>query len=160
MNPVATFEKVSFEQYKKDNPYASYEDWEHIKLPTRSTSGSAGYDFYVPYQPANPIGDDPVKICTGIRCKIEPGWVLVLVPRSGLGFKYGMRLVNTVGVIDQDYYSADNEGHIMAKVSAADPFWLHQDDRFMQGIFLPYGITTDDQPLSDTRSGGFGSTGK
>lgn len=160
MQTIATFEKVSFEQYKKDRPNCSYEEWESIKQPTRSTAGSAGYDFYIPYQPTNPIGDDPVTFCTGIRCKIEPGWVLILVPRSGLGFKHGMRLVNTVGVIDQDYYTADNEGHIMAKISASEPFWLHQDDRFMQGIFLPYGLATGDAPLSDIRSGGFGSTGK
>lgn len=160
MQSIASFEKVSFEQYKKDRPEASYEEWECIKLPVRSTAGSAGYDFFIPYQPTSPIGDDPVKLSTGIRCKIEPGWVLILVPRSGLGFKHGMRLVNTVGVIDQDYYYADNEGHIMAKISASDPFWLHQDDRFMQGIFLPYGVAAQDAPLSNERTGGFGSTGK
>ena len=81
------------------------------------------------------------------------------VPRSGLGFKYGCRLVNTCGIIDEDYYYADNEGHIMAKITCDKGFKLASGDRFMQGIFVPYAVTADDDPIASERTGGFGSTG-
>lgn len=164
MNRIATFEKVSFEQYVKGCTSCGYwnsmsaleEQWEAIKLPTRATSGSAGYDFYMPYERA--VNKFPVTIPTGIRCKIEPGWVLVCCPKSGLGFKYKMELDNTLGIIDSDYYFSDNEGHIMAKFRTETPTILQRGQKFMQGLFLPYGITTDDE-CDGVRNGGFGSTG-
>lgn len=164
MQRVAKFEKVSFEQYKRDcakqgqiqEDEVLRKEWEAIKLPTRATSGSAGYDFYSPWSFSVTRG--AVHIPTGIRCKIEPGWFLMCCPKSGLGFKYRMRLANTVGVIDSDYYNSDNEGHIQAKFSSYTPFEVVRGQKFMQGIFVPYGVTEDDD-ANDIRSGGFGSTG-
>lgn len=166
MERVAIFEKVSFEQYledaRKSGAITESDDelraeWEAIKLPTRSTSGSAGYDFFMP-MPSVKCHDRPVVIHTGIRCKIKDGWVLVALPRSGMGFNYNMRLENTAGVIDADYYNADNEGHIALKISSRYEFKIKQDDKFAQGIFLPFGITEDDE-ADGVRTGGFGSTG-
>ena len=165
MNQIATFEKVSFEQYLTDRRAmadcssipAVRQEWENIKLPLRATSGSAGYDFFLPMPVC--FSRQAVTLPTGIRCKIEPGWFLLCCPKSGLGFKYRMRLANTVGIVDADYYYSTNEGHIMARVSAKEPFHLAAGDKFMQGIFLPYGITTDDAATA-IRNGGFGSTGK
>ena len=175
MNQVATFEKVSFEQYQQslvdlgqinpDNPdfeeekWAIHAEWRRIKLPTRASAGSAGYDFYLPC-PTAFLGGQSATVPTGIRCKIEPGWMLALFPRSGLGFKHGMRLKNTVGIIDSDYYDASNEGHIMAKVDVDRGFNGEEGDRFMQGVFIPHGVTTDDKPVLNDRIGGFGSTGR
>lgn len=165
MNEIATFEKVSLEQYMKDRRAAGgasetdeqlREEWLEIELPKRSTSGSAGYDFYMPHHRL--IDVDPEVIATGIRVKIEPGWFLMLVPRSGLGFKHGFKLSNTAGIIDSDYYNAVNEGHIMAKASANYAIDLNIGDRFMQGIFLPYGVVANDNS-GGNRVGGFGSTG-
>lgn len=164
MNRIATFEKVSLDQFVADCIACGYwngvsqleEYWNNIQLPTRATSGSAGYDFYMPYKHA--VNQFPIKIPTGIRCKIEPGWVLVCCPKSGLGFKYKMELDNTLGIIDSDYYFSDNEGHIMAKFRTETPTILNQGQKFMQGIFLPFGITTDDN-CDGVRNGGFGSTG-
>lgn len=168
MQRVAKFEKVSFEQYKRDCAKQGWiqddevlrKEWESIKLPTRATSGSAGYDFYAPFS-FGTHGDlsEPIHIITGIRCEIEPGWFLMCCPKSGLGFKYGMQLSNTVGIIDSDYYASDNEGHIHAKIISDIPFLIGNGEKFMQGIFLPYGITTDDN-ASRVRNGGFGSTGR
>ena len=88
--------------------------YEGIKLPVRATSGSAGYDFFAPFDfilaPSQTI-----KIPTGIRCEIDEGWVLKIYPRSGLGFKFRLQLNNTVGIIDSDYFYSDNEGHIFIK---------------------------------------------
>lgn len=85
-------------------------------------------------------------------------WVLMLFPRSSLGFKYQMRIVNTVPVIDSDYYNSDNEGHIMLKITTEKELHVEAGDKIIQGVFLPYGITEDDE-VAAIRNGGIGSTG-
>ena len=98
---------------------------------------------------------------TGIRARIADGWVLCLFPRSGLGFKYRLQLNNTVGVIDSDYYRSDNEGHIFCKITndsrEGKTLSVKAGEGFVQGIFLPFGITEDDAS-TEKRNGGFGST--
>lgn len=168
-NRISRFKKVSFEQFKKDmidtfdNMYSEEEIkeiYDGIKLPKRATTGSAGYDFYTPI-PFSLEPNHTIKIPTGIRCIMEYEWVLKLFPRSGLGFKYRLQLNNTVGIIDSDYYYSDNEGHIMAKITndsnEGKVAHLKEGDGFIQGIFLEYGITVDDD-ADGVRNGGFGST--
>lgn len=167
MRRIAQFEKVSFEQYKKDmrDTYDILTDediqdaYDNIKLPQRATKDSAGYDFYAPLSFAlSP--HSTIKIPTGIRCKMKSGWVLKCYPRSGLGFKYRLQLNNTVGIIDGDYYNSDNEGHIFAKLTNANDEKIvnvKSGEGFMQGIFVEYGITYDDE-AAGIRNGGFGST--
>lgn len=130
--------------------------WENIKLPTRSTKGSAGYDFYLPDN-TRFSGDWYQYIPTGIRCKIDPGYVLMLYPRSSWGFKHNFNLANTTGIIDSDYYDSKNEGHIIIKAFASK-FSAEAGTRFVQGIFLPYYLAEEDE-VNNERTGGFGSTG-
>ena len=107
---VGNFEKVSFaifEQSLKDlGEYTSKDDafaiWEDIRLPERSTAGSAGYDIRSPLKTTLPSNGVGVVIPTGIRVKIRDGWVFTVCPRSGLGFKYGVTLQNTCGIIDAE----------------------------------------------------------
>ena len=174
---VARFEKVSFEQFKVafNDLLANYKNnisdnvavaddglrklYDRIELPIRATFGSAGYDFRTPVNCNLAVGQT-IVIPTGIRCKIQNNYMLQLYPRSGLGFKHGMELVNTVGIIDADYYDANNEGHIMIKIKPTlKDLQLKIGDKFAQGIFIPYGITKDDD-AHGVRSGGIGSTGK
>ena len=173
---ISKFEKVSFNQWKNDflsgdfkDMYSRFPDselkkiYDAIKLPERSTSGSAGYDFFL----SLPVLDIPmnssVTIPTGIRCKIDEGWVLKVYPRSGHGFKYGVHLANTVGIIDADYYGANNEGHIHIKLVndglLKKQIELIQGDAFCQGVFVPFGTTVDDKAYAK-RTGGLGSTDK
>lgn len=170
MRKIAKFEKVSEKQFldaaKGDFPQYSEEElkeiYQQIKLPKRATKGSAGYDFYTPF-PITLKPGEGVKIPTGIRAQMEEDWVLKLYPRSGLGFKFRLQLNNTVGIIDSDYYYSDNEGHIMAKImndSREEKIVeVAAGTGFMQGIFLEYGITVDDD-ADGIRNGGFGSTTK
>jgi len=154
MNKIALFEKVSEEEFIKSGG----KNYNKIVLPKRATEGSAGYDFYSSYDiEIKPLSD--CLIPTGIRVKIENGWVLCIFPRSGLGFKYGLSLKNTIGVIDADYYYSDNEGHIMIKLhnNSTDDIFIPSGKAFAQGIFFPFGITEDDN-VSEKRKGGFGST--
>ncbi len=164
MKRIAKFEKVSKEQFKKDwDMHGDAEAvYEGIRLPQRATSGSAGYDFYAPLDFALAPGES-IKIPTGVRVRIDEGWVLKIYPRSGLGFKYRLQLNNTVGIIDSDYYYSDNEGHMFIKVTndskEGKTVSLKKGEGFAQGIFLEYGITVDDD-AQGIRNGGFGSTTK
>ena len=163
---VATFKKISFEQFRKDFDKATNnmydieqvrKYYDEIKLPKRSTASSAGYDFYCPTTFMVNV-DKPTLIPTGICCEMRNDYVLMLHIRSSLGFKYGTTLRNGTGIIDADYINADNEGHIMAKLVTEEPLVINQGDRFMQGLFTQYGITVDDE-AEGSRMGGFGSTG-
>lgn len=134
--------------------------YNNITLPTRGSTGSAGYDFVSPFNVV--IGEDnpTVVMPTGIRVLLPTDCFLMIVPRSGLGFKYGISLANTMGVIDSDYFYSDNSGHIMAKfVKGFRDLSLHAGDRMMQGIIVKY-LTTVNDSVSATRNGGFGSTGQ
>jgi dUTP pyrophosphatase len=138
------------------------EIYEGIMLPKRATTGSAGYDFYSPLSFSLRPGEE-IKIPTGIRVRIEEGWVLKCYPRSGLGFKYRLQMNNTVGIIDSDYYYSDNEGHIFCKLTndskEGKSVTIEKGMGFMQGIFVEYGITMDDD-VETARNGGLGSTTK
>ncbi|MBR3588271.1 MAG: deoxyuridine 5'-triphosphate nucleotidohydrolase [Clostridia bacterium] len=165
MQRIAKFEKVSFDEFRKafDLPENEIKEiYDNIKIPVRATEGSAGYDFSTPVDFELKSGET-VKIPTGIRARIDNGWVLAVFPRSGLGFKFRLQLDNTVGIIDADYYNSDNEGHIFIKVtncSFEDKIVsVKAGNGFAQGIFLPFGITEDDN-VTDVRNGGFGSTDK
>ncbi len=133
-----------------------------IKLPTRSTIGSAGYDFFAPND-FTLKAKESILIPTGIRVKIDEGWFLSILPKSGLGCKYRLQLDNTVGVIDSDYYYSDNQGHIMVKITNDSNenkvLGVKKGMSFCQGVFMAFGITSDDD-ASQIRNGGFGSTSK
>lgn len=151
------FTKVSRERFIADGGDESAYDG--IKLPVRATSGSAGYDFFAPSELSIPAGGT-VKVPTGIRCRMDNDRVLAIFPRSGLGFKYRLALDNTVGIIDADYFGAENEGHIMIKMTnnGTRDLVVEAGKGFAQGIFLKYYLTDDDS-VAASRTGGFGSTG-
>lgn len=169
---IGKFEKISIEQWEKDTAHLFTDNesgksfqsttlTDIIKLPTRATKGSAGYDI------VTPIGihlepKQSIKIPTGLKCMVDNGWFLGIFPKSGLGFKYSLRLGNSIGVIDEDYYNNENnEGHIWVKIqNDGDKIIdLERGKAFCQGIFLPYGITYDDETDGE-RKGGLGSTNK
>ena len=157
---IAKFTHVSEAQYAEAMQGRACLPLNEIALPKRATTGSAGYDFVSPLEVTVEPGETAL-IPTGIRAEMDPGWVLLLFPRSSLGFKYSLRLANTVGVIDSDYAFAKNEGHIMVKLRnpSENPVTIGRGERFCQGIFLPYGTAEEDGEFA-LRQGGFGSTGK
>ncbi len=168
MKKIAKFEKVSREQFVLgwmdafNTGIGMYDAYDEIKMPKRATKGSAGYDFYALKDVKLKPGET-ATMATGIRVKIDDGWVLKVYPRSGLGFKYRLQLNNTVGIIDSDYYYSDNEGHIFIKVTndscEGKTLIISKGDAFAQGVFVEYGITVDDD-ATEVRNGGFGSTSR
>ena len=169
MERIAKFEKVSRERFVADwldtfagDEVAASRIYETIKLPKRATKGSAGYDFYSPLTFTLQPGET-IKIPTGIRSSMREDYVLMVFPRSGLGFKYRLQLNNTVGIIDSDYFYSDNEGHIFIKLTndsnEGKVLEVAEGTGFAQGIFLQFGITEDDE-VTEIRNGGMGSTTK
>ena len=178
------FEKISREQWTKDlidlygleEPTKEhYEEinklYDNIVLPKRATRHSAGYDFFVSGDVLIPMEQSGV-IPSGVRwvCDNEEdkNKVLQIYPRSGIGFRTGVRLMNTVGIIDADYWEGDNEGHIMIKLY--NPMNLHSDptghlrvnngEAIVQGVIAEYYICDDEEEIVEERKGGIGSTDK
>ena len=138
---------------------AKYMDVE-FPMPERKTQFSAGYDISA----AEEVVLEPGKLVlvpTGVKAYMQTGEFLGLHIRSSMAVKKHLMLVNNVGIIDADYYEADNQGHIMCKItndSQTDKVMeLKAGQGFVQGIFLQFG-TTEDDDVRTQRTGGFGST--
>ena len=146
------FEKISFKQFAKDIK----EDkklYEEYKLPIRDSKATAGYDLFL----INDIEIKPneiIKIPTGLKAYFEEDEVLLIFLRSSMGFKYNIRLVNQVGIIDADYSNyKDNEGHIFIKIQneGNETVKLKAGEAIAQGIFIKYLTTESDNNLGIER---------
>ena len=166
------FEKVSFEEFSKGvnkhNSGLSEEEikvlYNNLKYPCRSTLHAGGYDFYTPYDFVIKPGETKV-VPTGFKVHMNGDEVFNLFVRSGTGFKYNVRLSNQIGIIDADYYdNVNNEGHMFVSfTNHGDKEWVNkvsEDSKIVQGLFMRYYKTVDDNNLNKVREGGFGSTSK
>lgn len=141
---------------------AVYQD-KGLSLPIRSTQSAAGYDIAA----VEDIVLAPSEIAlipTGLKAYMQEKEVLYLFDRSSNPRKKGLVLINSVGVIDRDYYNnAENEGHIFVQMKniLQSPVTITAGERIAQGIFMPYLLADGDTDTTgETRTGGFGSTGK
>ena len=130
-------------------------------LPRRARKGDAGYDMYLPDDLTIKKGQRPV-IDTGIAMEegdIPEGYVAMIFPRSSMGLNYGLAMVNSVPIIDQGYRDT-----IKLKLWLNDPslelLKLKKGDRFCQMILVPFGIISSEEPPTEERDGGIGSTGQ
>ena len=172
------FEKITREQWVKDMTYLHPSEhlteerleeidklYDGIKLPKRATKHSAGYDFYISGDALIPPRNSGT-ILTGIRwvCDKEEdkNKVLQIYPRSGIGFRTGVRLMNTVGIIDADYWEGNNEGHIMVKLynPMDSHLYINDGDAIVQGVITEYHTCDDEEEIVEKRTGGMGSTDK
>lgn len=131
-----------------------------VKLPERSTAGSAGYDFFSPYLFVIAPGHT-LFVKTWVKAQMPEDTVLLLFERSSWGFKKQISIPNAVGVIDSDYYgNAENDGNIAFAFTnhGSEPLEVKVGDKIGQGIFLPFLLTDDDEAEGE-RFGGMGSTG-
>ena len=154
------FEKISFEQFKKDI-VDDIELYKEYLLPKRATKTSAGYNFYSLYDYVLKPGEI-MKIPTGIKVRMQDNDVLLLMDRGSMGFKYNVRFCNQVGVIDADYYNNENnERHMWIRIQneGDKDYKVKKGEGMCQGLFINY-LTTDDDLTGEERTGGFGSTTK
>lgn len=133
------FEKISFEQFKKDikNDRKLYEEYQ---LPERKTKHSAGYDFKA-IEDFEIAPGEVKKIPTGYKAKYLEDEMLIIVVRSSVGFKYNVRMTNQVGIIDSDFYNnEENEGHMFVSLQNEGDkvFKVKKGEGYAQGIFVKY----------------------
>lgn len=140
------FEKISFEQFRKDIK-DDKELYESYKLPNRESTAAAGYDLFL-VEDLTIAPNEIVKIPTGVKMRCENDEVLLIIVKSSTGFKYNIRLVNQVGVIDADYYNnKDNEGHIFVKIQneGDKTITFKAGEAVAQGVFIKYLLTKSDK---------------
>ena len=129
-------------------------------LPVRETTHAAGYDL----KAAETITILPGEIKlvpTGLKAYMQDGEVLYLYDRSSGAKKLGIVLVNSVGVIDGDYYNnPGNEGLMYGQfINITDkPVTIEKGTRMAQAVFAPF-LVSDGDTANGERVGGFGSTG-
>lgn len=129
-----------------------------VKLPTRGSKNSAGYDFYSPVD-AVIQPNEMVMIWTDVKAHMYYDNTLLIIPRSSMG-KHPIMISNTVGLIDSDYYGNEStDGNIGFRLFnlGSTPYEIKAGDRIGQGIFIKYGTVKDDNTNTE-RKGGFGST--
>lgn len=133
-----------------------------VSLPSRATSGSAGFDLQAAIDsPLTILPGKLISVPTGIAVQLPENSVGLLFGRSGLGVKHGITLSNSVGVIDSDYTGEIFVG--LCNVSD-EPYTIHPLDRIAQLTvmsFLPVNpVEVDSLDETERGSGGFGSTGR
>lgn len=146
------FEKISFEQFKKDVK-DNIELYNEYSLPKRDSVYTAGYDIYLLEELTIKPGERK-KVPTGIKSYFDKEEVLLVVVRSIMGFKYNIRLCNQVGVIDADYYNnKDNEGHIwlMIQNEGNEEYNFKKGEAIAQGLFMKYLTTKSDKSINIQR---------
>ena len=130
-------------------------------LPKRGTKNSAGYDFYAPKDFVIPARGTSELIHFNVKAIMPKDEYLNLKIRSGLSVKHNILLACS-GVIDADFANnLENDGNIGAKfMNIGDKkYYVKKGERCMQGIFLKY-YTTDDDNADGERGGGYGSSGR
>lgn len=148
------FEKISFEQFKKDIS-DNKELYDSYDIPKRSTKYSAGYDFESVLDFVIKPGENKL-IPTGIKANMNEGETLFMVERSSQGFKYNIRMCNQIGIIDKDYYnSPKNEGHIFIKLynEGNEDYVVKKGDKIVQGLFINFLTVDNEEKIDKERDG-------
>lgn len=166
MVKVRGFEKITIEQWEKDNgsipPLVTSLKYENLVLPKRATAKSAGYDVFSPWGFTLNPGED-IMVPTGFKVYMLQDEMITFYPRSSFGFKYYIHLANTVGIGDSDYYNnTGNEGHYWVKIrnTGTKSLTVKEGDAFAQAIFQKYLLVDGDWYDGELRVGGIGSTNK
>ncbi|MGT2753740.1 dUTP diphosphatase [Streptococcus ovis] len=130
-------------------------------LPKRETAHAAGYDLKAAERVELLPGEIQL-VPTGVKSYMQPTEVLYLYDRSSNPRKKGLVLINSVGVIDGDYYGNEaNEGHIFAQMKniTDETVVVEAGERIVQAVFAPFLLADGDEATGE-RTGGFGSTGQ
>ena len=136
---------------------------EDVVLPI-VTEGNAGIDLRIITEDRGSIVLNPNEykvVHTGIKLDIEEGYYVDVVPRSSIGIKKTLRLMNTIGVIDTSY-----KGEILLGLHnfGKELVILDNNERVCQMIVRKVEDVTveevNDIGTSDRGEGGIGSTGR
>lgn len=136
-------------EFKRLHSYAT--------IPTRATSGSAGFDLYATDNHMVWPGAR-VKIPTGVQMEIPEGYAGFVWPRSGMAIKHGFDIL--AGLIDSDF---KNEVMVAAINHGEGMIEIRRGDRIAQIVFSPVmtlmEMTDSIAKKSERGTGSFGSSG-
>ena len=135
---------------------------ETAKLPTRGSEYAAGYDLYAAIDETIVIGPhETQKIGTGLSFELPENTFGMIVARSGLATKEGLRPANCSGICDSDYRGE----YIIALHNDSDEIrYVEPNERIAQLILMSYVPMTfslvNELTITERGEGGFGSTGQ
>lgn len=134
-------------------------------LPMKGSKDAAGWDLYAYHENEQHIfmikPGEVQKIKTGIAAALDPGTAGLILPRSGLATKQGLRPANTPGLIDADY-----RGQIIVALrnDTETVQYFKAGSRIAQMVVIPYisegFYLVENLDETDRGIGGFGSTGQ
>ena len=132
---------------------------ENAPLPTYVTEGSVAFDIAT--IEAVTIAPESIALLpTGLTIATPEGYALLFAPRSSLFKKKGLRLGNTIGVIDQDFRGPTDELQIQVWNPGKETVTLEIGERIVQGFFVPIiKAQWEEFTPSGTSRSGFGSSG-
>jgi dUTP pyrophosphatase len=137
-------------------------------VPVHQTAGAACFDLHSVLEDdvhlnhgltVNPGTSEVIR--TGLAFEVPAGYVMLIYSRSGHGFKNGVRLSNSVGVIDSDYRG---EIKVALHNDSRAKFKVANGDRIAQAMLMPVPrlniVETEQLSETERGAGGFGSTGR
>ena len=135
--------------------------FEASRLPTYATAGAGAMDLYACIsRPLKILPGQTELIPTGIAVELPDSYGLLITPRSGLAIKHNIVVLNTPGLVDDDYRG---EIKVVLKNVGSDVFYINPDARIAQAFVLPLPKVTwiEVNSLTATQrgTGAFGHTG-
>lgn len=132
---------------------------EGVELPEYKTAGAAAFDIPVCEGGIVPPGGS-LMLPTGLVIQAPENHMLVIAPRSSTFKKTGLRIGNTVGIVDSDFCGPEDEILLFFWNPGTEPVTIDAGMRLAQGIFIPVtrGEWDEGEPGGPNR-GGWGSTG-
>ena len=134
---------------------------ENAQMPMYAHDTDACADIYASQDITLPAHSLSNKVHTGLHIALPESWVFMVEPRSSIGYKTGLRLSNSMGIIDEDYRGEicilyDNISDSDYEIKAGDriaQIWVERVERFKP-------VTVNILPTTERGEGGFGSSGK
>ena len=129
-------------------------------MPTKGTDKAGAFDIYMP-EAGRVCELFPTTVQLGFAAEVPDGHVALLLPRSSVGTRFGLELLNTVGVIDSDYRG---EWRAVLKTKCDIPYAWAKHERVLQFLIVPVAevtlVLSADLDTTSRGIGGFGSSGK
>lgn len=131
-----------------------------VPLPTYATEGSVAFDLVCPEDVLVPA-HGATTVPTGLIIATPPGFALLLVPRSSLFQKTGLRLANTIGIVDQDFCGPQDELSLSFWNPSDKEVQIRAGDRIVQGLFIAItrAVWQEGPATRETSRGGWGQSG-
>lgn len=143
---------------------------DHAFLPTRATDGSNGYDLFACIaEPVTLLAGEIFKFPTGVHIWLgaellgqtggNMAYAGLYLPRSS---NKGMKLSNTVGLLDSDY---TGQSFLKYKNESTDTIVVKTGDRIGQllivpSFIIPMEVVESFEGSTERGEGGFGHTGE